>query len=250
MKHYIEVSGRGMGKSFRLVHKINSFLAENPGVEAILITPSVGQWVRIKEKILKDLSHSLLCFTPNQLKDFVFPHSAGTHIFFDEFDHLNLSIEFVKSIIQYRIPFTLFTTPAKRREIKDNFENDPLVYLIGENNGLYVTGSGAACKFIDNKLFTDSGISNEAIEREYLANLFYQFDSGKQKASIFDIVEEISNERGYGLGEYAFLAFEHVQNKEFKSFEDKVEKIRRIAALSKYGQYSIEEAAEIVLNKN
>jgi hypothetical protein len=248
MKHYIEISGRATAKTFRLIQKINSFLAEHPGEKAALITPHIRQWSRIKDKISPDLVGALDCFTLESINNIT--NSSHSHLFFDEFDSIGLSIYFVKNMVERRVPFTVFSGVSKQREVTRLDPNDPLVYLIKENNGLYITGTGVATNFTDPIITNDliSNISTEVYEREYLATLFYRENPNKEAASIYDVIDEMAQSRD-SLGEFPYLVFDYLKDYPFKSFGEKVEKIRDIACLAKYGKYSVEDAVNLVLNK-
>jgi hypothetical protein len=202
MKHYIEISGRATAKTFRLIQKINSFLAEHPGERVALITPHTRQWSRIKEKISPDLVGALDCLSKETLNNL--PPSVDilctdySHLFFDEFDSIGLDINFVKNLVKSKIPYTVFSNVVKQREVTQLDPNDPLVYLIKKNNGLYITGTGLATDFVDSVLFRNlDGILNDVIEREYLATLFYtapKFDKADFD-KLWTSVEKIKQER-------------------------------------------------------
>lgn len=151
---YLEISGRGTGKTYRLIEAAKAYVALDYRNVPNIILPTQGHAERLKEFVETNNKNNPAVeqfnYTIPGRKNFIVRGYNNVRNFFDDFDFMNITFNDVG--FSYQDDY-FCTTPARVRDlsnisIQQAAKTDLLLRLILENHGMY-------CSFI-NPMFDPS----------------------------------------------------------------------------------------------
>lgn len=143
---YLEISGRGTGKTYRIAHAVAAYLLEDEKNIANIVCPHLRQAEIVKENnkaLLEKNYNRIRCVTFDR-KNAVVHGYRNVKNFYDEFDYLNFNLNKNDPFFfgdAFKDDYYV-TTPAKIRDlskisIQELAKTDFLIRLLLENKGMY-----------------------------------------------------------------------------------------------------------------
>jgi hypothetical protein len=146
-KMYLEISGRGSGKTYRLIQTAKIYVAEDERNIANIVYPTTVQAKRTKELIDHNYKNDPLIkqfhYTSFERKNPVVRGYTNVRNFIDEFDYIKFKINNSFFFGDAFKDDYYTTSPAKIRDlseipIEEAAKKDFLLRLLLENHGMYV----------------------------------------------------------------------------------------------------------------